>query len=267
MTQQPLDADAVLRDDAFLDALGRGELLPEFGDDATARLLLAWRDDVADTAGLPDAAPAPPARSIGTARVPVTPVVDPRRFRWSRRMTAAAAFVAFAAGSVGSVAAAGVAEPGSPLWPLTKVVYEDRAKSLEAREGALSLLREAQDAAERNDPERARELLDTALAEAGDVADKSDKDKIREEAEKVEEQIADTPPPAQKPGPSTSPTPTPEPTPSTSPSTRPTPTPSPSGTAEPSPGGTPSTPGGTPAPSAAPSGGIAPGSPGDTPDD
>ncbi len=158
---QPLDADAVLRDDALLDALGRGELLPEFEDDATIRLLLAWRGDIADTAGLPAHAPEPvtvphpaepepqvaepivAARSIGTARVPAY-VADEDdsghslRGLLTRRVAVAAAFAAFAAGSLGSVAAASTAEPGSPLWPITKVVYEDHAKSVEAREDVLS---------------------------------------------------------------------------------------------------------------------------------
>jgi hypothetical protein len=260
MTQQPLDADAVLRDDVFLDALSRGEMLPEYGDDATARLLMAWREDVADTSGLLDPAPVPPARSIGTAKVPAMPIVEPHRFRLNRRMTVAAAFAAFAVGSVGSVAAAGVAEPGSPLWPITRVVYEDRAKSIEAREGALSLLREARDAAEANEPERARELLDNALAEAGGVSDDSDKNKILAQAEAVEEQLAEIDEPVTEPTapPTPSPTgaPSPTPTPSAEPSTQPSATPSQSTPVEPSPGTTPSP--GTPSPSTDPSGGVAP---------
>ncbi len=280
MTQQPLDADAVLRDDLLLDALGRGEMLPDYDDDATARMLLAWRDDLATAAGLPDFELAPadlpefepvhttadlpevaPVRSIGTAKVPVTPVEESRRFRWTRRMTVAAAFTAFAAGSVGSVAAAGVAEPGSPLWPITKVVYEDRAKSLEAREGALSLLREAQDAAENNDPERARELLDTALATAGDVVDEADRDKIMAQADKVEEQLAEPP---VDPSPSTTPSPDPQPSPSTEPSAEPSPSTPPS--TEPTPGNTDPTPETTPSPSSEPSvDGGAPNGPDQTP--
>jgi outer membrane biosynthesis protein TonB len=261
MSQQPLDADAVLRDDALLDALGRGELLPEYGDDATAKLLLAWRDDVADTAGLPDMAPAAPVRSIGTARVPEQPVAGRRRFHLSRRMAIAAAFAAFAAGSVGSVAAAGVAEPGSPLWPITKVVYEDRAKSVEAREGALSLLREAREAAERNDPERAQELLNTALAEAGDVSDEADMDKIRAEAAQVQDAIDEPVPPAQVPQPPV-PTASPDPVPSTPPSTEPTSPPSPTpGPVEPSPDAPPPSPDPSPTPSSEPTTGMAPDNP------
>jgi len=263
MSQQPLDADAVLRDDALLDALGRGEMLPEFGDDHTARLLLAWRDDIADTAGLPDVA-ASPVRSIGTARVPTGPVAEPRRFRLSRRVTVAAAFAAFAVGSIGSVAAAATAEPGSPLWPITKVVYEDRAKSLEAREGALSLLREARDAAEHNNPDQARRLLASALQEAGDVSDESDKDRIQEQADKVVAQLAAMDPtdpavPTSPPGsaPVTSPTPVPEPTPSTEPTTAPNPSPSTPGDPGPSPAETP-TPDSSPPPSPEPSVGMAP---------
>jgi hypothetical protein len=52
VTQQPADADAVLRDDALLDAVARGDLPSSFSDDPTARLLLAWRNDVAPTDAL-----------------------------------------------------------------------------------------------------------------------------------------------------------------------------------------------------------------------
>jgi hypothetical protein len=235
MTNQPLDADAVLRDDALLDALGRGELLPEYGDDAAARMLLAWRDDIADTAGLPESKPVVPvrARSIGTAKVPPprSPREDdaaeqPRRLfhpRMSGRVAVAAAVAAIAAGSAGSVAAASVAEPGSPLWPITKVVYEDRAKSVEARESSLELLREARQAADRNDPVRARRLLTVALREAGDVDDKDDKNKIEDEADAVRAQLAALDEPVTSPSPSASPQ---APAPSASPTPEPPPSPS-----------------------------------------
>lgn len=261
MTQQPLDADAVLRDDALLDALGRGELPDDFDDDATARLLLAWRDDVADTAGLPEPH-AVPVRSVGVASVGDTR--GPRRdlhHLLTRRAAAVAVIAAIGLGSIGSVAAAGVAEPGSPLWPLTKVVYEDRAKSLEAREGALSLLREAKQAAENNDPDQARRLLVDALQEAGAVDDGKDKDKILAEADAVRAQLAELTDPGD---PSTTPTPqnpataSPSPAPSTEPSNPPS-SPSPSPTpSEPTPGEPPPSTEPTPTPSSEPTSATAP---------
>lgn len=265
MSQAPLDADAVLRDDTLLDALGRGELPSEFDDDATVKLLHAWRNDIAHAAGLPEVEPSPvgmpalyaPAGGADTGTEPAGRLVV-GRFRLSRRVLVAAAVGTIAVGSMGSVAAAGAAEPGSPLWPITKVVYSDRAESLEAREDALSLLREAKQAADHNRPEEAQRLLNTALEQADRVDGKKDKDKIEDQADEVRAELAaiteptptTTPaPPAQSPEPSSSPAapppnpaPTPEPTspaepppspadPSPTPPVEPSPTPS----AEPSP--------------------------------
>ena len=294
MTQQPLDADAVLRDDALLDALSRGEVLPEFGDDAAVKLLLAWRDDVVGTAGLAKESPAPavPVRSIGTAKVPEPAPTPPRRDRRgllsqrvSRRAVVAAVAATIGVGSIGSVAAASVAEPGSPLWPITKVVYEDRAKSVEARESSLSLLRRAQEAADHNDSDEAKRLLDTALKEADQVNDEDDKDKIEQQADEVRAQLAaieDEPtapasPPAspQAPAPTgtSSPAPAPSPTPEPSSPANPSPTTEP----QPEPTPPPPTPEATPPPTPeSTAGGSAPaglaetsdigGTPGDTQD-
>jgi hypothetical protein len=260
MSQPPLDADAVLRDDALLDSLGRGELPSEFDEDATIKLLHAWRNDVAHAAGLPDDALATVGAPALHDQAPA-PVLLERRSRLRRPVLVAAAVGAIAVASMGSVAAAGVAEPGSPLWPITKVVYSDRAESLEAREDALSLLRDAKRAAARNQPEEARRLLITAMEEADRVDGKKDQDKIQDQVAEVKAEIAaidepspgvttpSTPPqsPAtpepipvpQNPPPTTEPTvppvettPPAEPPPSTpaeptpSPSLEPTPTPS-----------------------------------------
>ncbi|MEV6526407.1 hypothetical protein AB0M43_31170 [Longispora sp. NPDC051575] len=73
-------------------------------------------------------------------------------------MLAAAAVVVLAAGG-GGVAAAGNARPGSPLWPVTRVVYADRAASTLAETRAEESLNLATQALETGRPEDAQKYL------------------------------------------------------------------------------------------------------------
>ena len=259
--------DALLRDDALLDALGRGELPATYRADVTARLLTGWRDDLDE--GLPplsgtghqapvllatvptdrdgesptsdatdvlprlladgfsdDTTPIPaltdpdridesvrsafvaagyarPADELPPVRATdapthefaasfdrLPPVGDdttvtrlggrrPRRRRFDRVVVAVAATAAIvAAGSAGSVAAAATAHPGDTLWPISRVVYADRARSIEASEQAHASLEKARDAMERGDTEAAKryladaqEKLDAQVREGSDEAE------------------------------------------------------------------------------------------------
>lgn len=168
----PLDADAVLRDDALLDAIVRDELRGEFDDDLVARALLAWRADV-----LEDEPPLELPR-----RRPVLGI--------SRRMSVAAAVGVTTAVSLGSLAAAGMAEPGSPLWAITKVVYTDRAESIQAREDARDALQKARDAAAEHQAALARRLLAEAQREAEEIRpDDPDLGAVLSELDEVERSV------------------------------------------------------------------------------
>ncbi|GAA0226775.1 hypothetical protein [Cryptosporangium japonicum] len=250
--------DAILRDDALLDALGRGELPATYRADVTARLLTTWRDDLDE--GLPPLhaaeAPAPvllaPAREDDTDVLPLfddtaqlPPFSDPdridesvrsafvaagyarpteqlppvrpseaateqfrasfdelppaddkppvtelgrrgpgRRRRFDRVVVATAAVAAvLAAGSAGSVAAAATAHPGDTLWPISRVVYAERARSIEASEDAHVSLRKAREALERGDTDaaqryydEAQQKLDQNVREGSDEADRLSQD-------------------------------------------------------------------------------------------
>ena len=287
--------DTVLRDDALLDALGRGELPAHYRADVTARLITNWRDDLeepgiagrpaltlAPSAGAhsqpqrsqspgpePGDLPAPdqlarppeldatdpgptrvarhaadedetvdlprysdetvdlpaypdtgdrieepfrtafvaagyarpavsgrsgdprdePTQQLGAALVglsgradgdPPTGRVGPvrrhvRRRRLDRIVVAAAAAAAIlAAGSAGSVAAASTARPGDPLWGISKVIYADRAQSIEASEEAHAALTKARAAAARGDARSARRYLAEAKQKAHEVRRDSD---------------------------------------------------------------------------------------------
>ncbi|WP_157018335.1 hypothetical protein [Cryptosporangium arvum] len=255
--------DAILRDDALLDALGRGELPATYRADVTARLLTTWRDDLDeglpplrsaeaeapvllapardddtevfrspwgdsgdDTAQLPRlfsdgvsdpdridesvrsafvaagyARPTeqlPPVRPSEAATEQFQPSFDrlppaveekpvttlgerrPRRRRFDRVVVATAAVAAvLAAGSAGSVAAAATAHPGDKLWPISRVVYAERARSIEASEEAHASLQKAREALERGDTgaaqryyDEAQQKLDENVREGSDEADR-----------------------------------------------------------------------------------------------
>ncbi|MFI5957867.1 hypothetical protein [Cryptosporangium sp. NPDC051539] len=92
----------------------------------------------------------------------------PRRRKYDRVVVAVAATAAIlAAGSAGSVAAAATAHPGDTLWPISRVVYADRAKSIVASEEAHASLRKAREAMQRGDTDAARRYV----AEAKDKLD------------------------------------------------------------------------------------------------
>ncbi|SCL48235.1 anti-sigma-D factor RsdA [Micromonospora chersina] len=115
---EAMDLGTIARDDALLDALGRGEPAPD--GDALAGLLAAWRSDLAEEpTGVRPAAPDP----VGDA--PVRRAV--RRPRpWALRLAAAAvALLALVSGLGISSRDAG---PGSPLWSLTKLLHPQQAE-------------------------------------------------------------------------------------------------------------------------------------------
>ncbi|SHN35823.1 hypothetical protein [Cryptosporangium aurantiacum] len=233
--------DAILHDDALLDALGRGELPASYRDDVAARLLTGWREDLddgllspapmllatVDTESTPqddtevlslfrdDTTPLPVftdpdridesvrsafvaagyARPAGEYPTEPTPQLPPsfdeapppsepadrrsRRRRLDRVVVAVAATAAIvAAGSAGSVAAAATAHPGDRLWPISRVIYAERARSIVASEEGHASLEKAREAIRRGDPvaarrylEEAQEKLDTQVREGSDEAD------------------------------------------------------------------------------------------------
>ncbi len=231
--------DPVVRDDQLLDALGRGEL--PAGVDALAQALYTWRSDLADQ----DSAGA----AVGVASVPTEPVEpdepptvairrpptvrpgvpdanrprSPRRRRGERRtrrpVLVAAASAAFVAATFGGIAvAAANAQPGSPLWPVTKVVYNDRATATENLVDAQRALDNAEQAADDGRVGDALRYLNQAEDLAGNVRSSPDADELRKRANAVRAQLpaggsgSPAASPATLPG-----TNSPEPSPSTDP--------------------------------------------------
>ncbi|KAB1913883.1 anti-sigma-D factor RsdA, partial [Micromonospora sp. AMSO31t] len=140
---EAMDLGTIARDDALLDALGRGEAAPE--GDALAGVLALWRAELADeppTAVRPGApAPAEEAPVRRAARRPRP---------WTLRLAAAAvALLALVSGlGIGSRDAG----PGSPLWSLTRLLHPQQAE-VRGIEDTVDRARAALDAGRLDDAE------------------------------------------------------------------------------------------------------------------
>ncbi|HEX6970182.1 MAG TPA: hypothetical protein VF174_15410 [Micromonosporaceae bacterium] len=171
--EQELDVEALTRDELLLDALGRGE--PASDGDEVARLLAAWRADlVGDTTG--DVEKPPPAARRARSRPPGRRdrIGTGRR---SHRILLAAAGLLVALGGM-LTAAAGSAGPDSPLWPITRLVYEERAESRLAQRDARVIIERARQAVAEGRYTDAEHLLDDAAELIGRVRDPQTADRL-----------------------------------------------------------------------------------------
>ncbi|GAA4713170.1 hypothetical protein [Phytohabitans rumicis] len=204
--EQPIGLDQIAADDLLLDALGRGD---SPSGDSVVSMLAAWRADLSE--GVPEAArPAPEKR---------------RQKRLTRMVLGAAAAAAILVAGLG--VSAHQAEPGSPLWPVSKVVYPERSEVV-AAEKAIADARAAVAAGRDAD---ARRLLGVASTHVARVDDRTVVDRLRKEIQALLSSLASPPPAspqASSPRPSTAPT-TPAPgQPPSAPAPTPSPSPSPS---------------------------------------
>lgn len=238
---EAIDLALVHSDDEYLDMLSGAHLadrdddLDNFGDDHLTALLMSWRRDV-------DAEP------IGDLVDPKLATVTVHAARMNRRrrprllvpVAAAAAVLAIAFAGVGL--AARDAQPGDTLWALTKVLYADHARSVEAAEAVKADLREARAALTEGNITEAKSKLEDAHAALPTVLPDDGKDQLKAEHASLLAQLPGNPsdeagqpptpdPSTQDPGSGSSgsgtdtsadQSPTTDPTDSTSPSTPPT---------------------------------------------
>lgn len=239
-SELPLDFAAVQADDELIDALGRtGAVVgPETqGSDAQlTQVLLAWRRDVR---GGDDGDGDAPLVDVDTALAVVAhaqrPVSRPRSLLVPFAAAAAMVVIAFSGLGLGAKAA----EPGDSLWPLTKVLYAERARSVEAEVAVRDNLVEAARALQEDRPVEAQGALQQAGQELPAVADEDDRTALSKELSNRRDELRfklndPAPPP---PAASASPVPS-EPPPadvSSSPLPSPSPDPDSSATVEPPP--------------------------------
>jgi hypothetical protein len=258
------DLSAVQADDRLLDALGSatpgaaGSLV----DDELNALLLAWRNEV-ETAPFGELVDTETAIATIQAARP-QPV---SRHRYLIPLASAAAVLAIAFTGVSLVARD--AQPGDALWGLTRVLYSEHAKSIEAAAIVRSDLDSARLALREGKVSEAREKLNKVEASLESVSTDDGKAQLEEKHKELEKELdtntSTTPPPVttspvtrptQPTQPSTSSAPpsseppvTTQPTPSTPSETPPPPTsnaePPPPPPAEPGTGETPGSSGAT----------------------
>jgi hypothetical protein len=213
------DLSAVQADDRLLDALGSatpgaaGSLV----DDELNALLLAWRNEV-ETAPFGELVDTETAIATIQAARP-QPV---SRHRFLIPLASAAAVLAIAFTGVSLVARD--AQPGDALWGLTRVLYSEHAKSIEAAAIVRSDLDSARLALREGKVTEAREKLNKVEAGLGSVSTADGKAQLEEKHAELEKELNTSPtsPPATT-SPVTQPTePTKPSTPSSSPSSTPT---------------------------------------------
>jgi hypothetical protein len=186
--------DPVLRDDRLLDAIARGEPPPADHptDDPLLALLAGWQAGVVARARqldslaepVPDEGPA-----TGRADAPQAPPPPaPRRLRRVRSTTRAVAAgarggrrrrrTAFAGAALTLVTVAGGlwvgaarAEPGDLFWPVTELVYANRAESLTAEREVGRVLDQARQDIVAGRYADARHHLEQAVTLLGTVGD------------------------------------------------------------------------------------------------
>ncbi|MFD1530101.1 hypothetical protein [Pseudonocardia aurantiaca] len=161
-TERPVDLAALRADDALVEELAAGRMArvgaPARGtEDELVAMLAAWVADVRPAAAahpLPDAPASPGAVLPSTEhREPAPASVTPRGvpkhrapnpYPYGRRLAVAAALVVL--GTSGLAIGASNAQPGEVLWPVSRVFYAERARSVEAAHEVNSNLEHARTA-------------------------------------------------------------------------------------------------------------------------
>ena len=198
------DLSLVHADDEYLDLLGGSLNDIDAPDDELSALLMTWRRDVeAEPIGeLID-------EKLATVTVQAARMRRKRRPRLLVPVAAAAAVLAIAFAGVGL--AARDAQPGDTLWALTKVLYADHARSVEAAEEVRADLREAQAALTEGNLEEAKSKLEDAHAALPIVSSEDGQDALERQHQSLLAQLPGNPsgeaPQPPQPNPTTVPDP------------------------------------------------------------
>jgi hypothetical protein len=187
----PVDLVAVQADDELINALSAGMSVSSPGvtgydaDDRVAAILAAWKADV-------DAEPIPELVDLDTA---VAAVVAGRprssRARHLAPVAAAAAFLVLAIGGV-SVTSYN-AEPDDALWAVSKVLYAERAESVEAAARVEDRIASAKEALVAGQPALAAQELARAEEDLSSVRPQEGQSELAETQDFLEAKAAETP--------------------------------------------------------------------------
>ncbi|WP_317494718.1 anti-sigma-D factor RsdA [Haloechinothrix sp. LS1_15] len=175
------DIAQVHADDALLDALGGADPSEsdQLGEAELNALLLSWRREV-------DSQPVPELVDSDTAVRTVAAANLARRHgdrarRWKFLVPVAAAASVLGIAFAGAGIAAKDAQPGDTLWGVTKVLYADKARSIEAATEVRHEFNLARTALSRGQLEDARSALEEAQVALDSVHIEEDRAELTEQ--------------------------------------------------------------------------------------
>jgi hypothetical protein len=187
----PVDLVAVQADDELVNALADGMSVSAPGvggydtDDRMVAMLAAWRAEV-------DEEPIPELIDLDEA----VAAVRSSRIRARRRQLAplagAAALIVLAVGGVSIGAQA--AHPGDTLWGVSKVLYSERAESVEAAADVQTRLGNVREALASGQTAVAAQELEMAESEIGVVREEEGLSELAAEQQRLAVKLRETPP-------------------------------------------------------------------------
>jgi len=188
---EPVDLVAVQADDELINALAAGMSVSSPGvggydaDDRVAAILAAWKADV-------DAGPMPELVDVDTAVSTVLAARPPSaRSRHLVPVAAAAAFLVLAIGGV-SVTSYN-AQPEDALWGISKVLYSERAESVEAAARVEERIENAKDALAAGQPVLAAQELAQAERDLQVVRPQEGQGELADAQDFLQAKAAETP--------------------------------------------------------------------------
>lgn len=188
---EPVDMVQVRADDALIEALAGASRTPDADplDERVASLLLSWRDDVnSEAAGRVVDLETAVAAVRNAPRPPV-------RWQLFGPLAAAAAVLVIAFTGIGLAARDAV--PGTPLFGVTKVLYSDKAKSVEAAIAVRTKLEAASQALSSGRVDEAQEAIVQAQEKLPVVAAEDGQGDLVAQTEQLIAQLERlTPPPS-----------------------------------------------------------------------
>ncbi|WP_214407109.1 anti-sigma-D factor RsdA [Pseudonocardia lacus] len=197
---EPVDLVAVQADDELINALSSG--LPVVtstpvgygSEDRVAAILAAWRAEV-------DAEPVPELLDVDTAVAAIAAARDSgsslarRRSARARHLAPVAAAAAFLVITMGGVSIGSAsAQPDDVLWPISKVLFSERAASVEAADRVQDHIDRAKQALVEGRPDEAAGELQLAQADLGAIRPEEGQVELADVQDFLLAKAAETPP-------------------------------------------------------------------------
>ncbi|SNR37387.1 Anti-sigma-D factor RsdA to sigma factor binding region [Haloechinothrix alba] len=186
---EPDDLAQIQADDALLDALGGADpnKADELGEAELNSLLLSWRRDV-DSESMPELV------DTGTAVTTVRTAEMARKHnsgarRWKYLVPVAAAATVLGIAFAGTGIAARDAQPGDALWGVTKVLYADKARSIEVASEVRHDFELARSAISKGELNQARSALDEAKVALDAIVLEEEREELSEQHEELMTQL------------------------------------------------------------------------------